>query len=142
MQYPSDWTKESHSPPRTDFATFDSLQTNSKDHSIAEVRLGTFDKASSLSHDLKTEINGYLKDWSGQAVDSNTSSTLAGQSAFKLLGTYTTSYGIDQKVVETGTIVGSKVYYIKALIDADQYSNYIPIVEQMINSYTLSAPTL
>jgi hypothetical protein len=73
-----------------------------------------------------------------RVVDSNTSPTLAGQAAYIFVFEYTTSSGLPVKAVETGTIVGSKVYYIQTLIDADQYFIYIPTVQKMIYSFTIS----
>ena len=44
------------------------------------------------------------------------------------------------KSLETGTIVGSKVYSIQANIDAGQYSNYFPIIQKMIDSFRITQP--
>jgi hypothetical protein len=78
---------------------------------------------------MKNEANTYdSTDFPNfRLVDSNTSSTLADKPAYKFVFVDIPDDGPPQsKNVETGTIVGSTVYWILALIDADQYSNYIP----------------
>jgi hypothetical protein len=150
MQYPSDWITQNGGagnifPVKLQqygiFAKFDSPQRNSEGYYITEVRLGARElnnDSSSLSQDMKNHINYLRKVLSAQVVNSNTSATLGGQPAYKFVYEFTPM--ADKFIaVAMGTVVGSKMYYLQAIIEAYQYSNYIPIVEQMINSYTLPA---
>jgi hypothetical protein len=89
---------------------------------------------------MKNLINYLQKVLSARVVNSNTTATLGGQPAYKFVYEFTPK--ADKFIgVAMGTIVGSKMYYLQAIIEAYQYSNYIPIVERerVINSYTLSA---
>jgi hypothetical protein len=44
---------------------------------------------------------------------------------------------IDLKVLETGTIVGDKVYSLHYIAEEDKYSKYLPVAEKMIKSFQL-----
>ena len=67
---------------------------------------------------------------------------MGGQPAYKLIGTYTDSGpAVKFTVIETGTVVGFRIYYIYALVKADQYFNYLPIIDKMINSFAINNAT-
>jgi PsbP-like protein len=137
IQYPSDWIKN-ETMQGSLFVKFDSSQAY-KGYYIAEVRLGTYNSPSgNLTDFLNNEINSYRKSPSYQNLiiaDNNTNSTLAGRPAYRVVLTATNPYsGIIYTTIETGTIIGSKVYYIHSLVIADQYSNYFPIIQKMIDS--------
>jgi hypothetical protein len=140
IQYPSDWIKnETKSDDR--IVQFVTPQTDSKGNNIATVNLGISSYgSSSLTDNMRNEINSYdPTDFPHfRIVDSNTSSTLAGQPAFKFVFEYMNTGDVATRGVEIGNIVGSKVYWIDVVIDADQYSKYFPTSEKMIDSYTLS----
>jgi hypothetical protein len=62
------------------------------------------------------------------------SSKLAGKPVYTLIGTYELhSFGL-QELMEVGTIIGDKVYYVQYIADASQYSNYLPTVQHIIGS--------
>jgi PsbP len=142
IQYPSDWSTDK-TKIGDQFISFYFPNSKVQEFSIVEVGLAAYkSSSSSLDHLLKSVINSYLHDKhtfpNFQIIDSNTSSTLAGKPAYKLTATYfDPGTKIPTKVIETGTIVGSKVYYIQVLIDADQYSNYFPTIRKMIDSFTI-----
>jgi len=57
-----------------------------------------------------------------------------------LVGTY---YDLDhgtQKVLETGTVIDDKGYYIRYIADEPKYSALLPTVQNMINSFEISKP--
>jgi hypothetical protein len=65
---------------------------------------------------------------------------LAGHSAYTLVGIY---YDLDhgtQKVLETGTVIDDKGYYIRYIADEPKYSALLPTVQNMINSFEISKP--
>jgi hypothetical protein len=71
----------------------------------------------------------------------STNSTLAGKPAYMLIGTYDlTSFGL-QKLMETGTIIGDKVYSLQYIADAPKYSEYLPAVQNMIHSLAINSST-
>ena len=144
MQYPSSWIKnETISGSR--FATFDSPQTHTfKDGSfyhVAEVLLGGANTTSSLSHMYHTDLRGY-RHWNHfHLINSNLSSTLAGQPAYIIVGHSVNGQGVPIKSVAIGTLSGSKLYWVLYNVDEDQYSNYFPTFQQMINSFEPSIPS-
>jgi hypothetical protein len=147
IQYHSDWTKN-ETVVGNQFVEFNSSQINNiGGNPVATVRIGTYPSSSSLSDDLRNDINGYQKNpnaWPNFQLLGGGNSTLAGQPAYSFTGTYklpgtSEGYGVARQVTVIGTIMNSKVYYIQASIDADQYSNYLPIVQKMIKSFAISA---
>jgi hypothetical protein len=40
--------------------------------------------------------------------------------------------------MEIGTIIGDKVYYIKYIAEEEKYSNYLPTIQMMINSFEIT----
>jgi len=139
MQYPSNWIKnETESGSR--YVEFYSPQTNSKGDIMVLVNLGRTNWGSSnLTDVLRNEINSYQDFANFRLIDYRTNTTLAGQPAFKFLFEYTNIDGVSQGGVETGTVVGSKVYWIEVLIDADQFSQYYPTAQNMIDSFVFYA---
>ena len=72
--------------------------------------------------------------------ESNTATTLANFSAYKLI--YTRLNGqCNLKVMEIGTVRNSKAYYITYTADATQFYQFLPVAEEMIKSFEINAPT-
>ncbi len=68
---------------------------------------------------------------------STNSSTLAGKPAYTIIGTYQNpSFGL-QQLMETGTIIGNKAYSVQYIADAPKYSDYLPIIQKMIDSLVI-----
>ena len=68
---------------------------------------------------------------------------LAVKPVYKIVGTYTSSTSGNKKtLIETGTMIGSSIYYIQVLVDSDQYFNYLPTINNMINSYQINNNTV
>jgi len=65
------------------------------------------------------------------------SSILAGKSAYTLIGTYQDPSAGSQKIMEVGTIIGDKAYSVQYIADAPRYSDYLQIVQQMIESLVI-----
>ena len=40
--------------------------------------------------------------------------------------------------MEIGTIIGDKVYYIEYIAEEEKYSNYLPTIQMMINSFEIT----
>jgi hypothetical protein len=73
-------------------------------------------------------------------ISTDTNTVLAGHPAHTLVGTY---YDLDhgtQKVLETGTVIDDKGYYIQYIADDLKYSALLPTVQNMINSFEISKP--
>jgi S1-C subfamily serine protease len=87
--------------------------------------------------DFKNEtINGF------KLIESNTSSTLGSNnnSAYNITYYDTGDDGTQYRTVEVGTIIGDKVYYINYFAVVDKYSDYLPVVAKMINSFDVTSP--
>jgi hypothetical protein len=76
-------------------------------------------------------------------IESNTNSTLAGKPAYKLVYTETLEdeeeeEGTNLKSMEIGTIIGDRVYFIEYIAEEEKYSDYLPIIQMMINSIEIT----
>ena len=72
-----------------------------------------------------------------EVIESDTNSILAGKPAYKLVS-IDVEDDIDYKSLEIGTIIGDEVYYITYDAEEEQYSNYLPTVQKMINSLEIN----
>jgi hypothetical protein len=54
-----------------------------------------------------------------------------------LIGTYQDPSAGSQKIMEVGTIIGDKAYSVQYIADAPRYSDYLPIVQKMIDSLVI-----
>jgi hypothetical protein len=147
IQYPSNWIKNETQNGQT-YLAFDSPETNAKNIYVANVFLNIDDQPSSfnLNDYLKNTISSYKSDSSSykkfKVIESGTSFTLGGYPAYKLISTYIEpETGIKYELIESGIVVGSSVYYLYILVDADQYSTYLPIIYNMINSFQINNAT-
>jgi hypothetical protein len=77
-------------------------------------------------------------------IESNTNSTLAGKPAYKLVYTETLEDEEEEeestnlKSMEIGTIIGDRVYFIEYIAEEEKYSDYLPIIQMMINSIEIT----
>jgi eukaryotic-like serine/threonine-protein kinase len=93
--------------------------------------------------DLNLNLNEYLtritNDYEAglkefKVIESDTnSSILAGKPAYKLVFTDEEDE-IYYKTMDIGTIIGDKVYSLSYVAQREQYSDYLPTVQKMINS--------
>jgi eukaryotic-like serine/threonine-protein kinase len=92
--------------------------------------------------DLNLNLNEYLtritNDYKAKlkefkVIESNTNSILAGKPAYKLVFTDEEDE-IYYKTMDIGTIIGGKVYSLSYVAQREQYSDYLPTVQKMINS--------
>ncbi|MGC1931025.1 MAG: hypothetical protein WA667_18805 [Candidatus Nitrosopolaris sp.] len=114
VQYPSDWSVAGTNGSTSAFANFfPPVGSNN----AATVALGTMtlNNVTTLSnYALSTAIKDYeMKFPAFKLLELNTNSTLAGNPAYTLIGTYQDpSFGL-QKLMDVGTIIGDKVYYVQ-----------------------------
>jgi hypothetical protein len=62
---------------------------------------------------------------------------LAGNPVYILSYKYSDPISGILKVMETGTIIRGKGYYIQYFAESAKYSNYLPTIQTMIDSFTL-----
>jgi len=92
----------------------------------------------SLNECLTIITNDYeagLKEFKVIESDTN-SSILAGKAAYKLVFTDEEDE-IYYKTIDIGTVIEDKVYSIRYPAEKEQYSNYLPVVQKMINSLNI-----
>jgi hypothetical protein len=70
---------------------------------------------------------------------STNSSILADKPSYTIIGTYQNPpFGL-QQLTETGTIIGDKAYSVQYIAHASRYSDYLPIVQKMIDSMQITS---
>ena len=150
IQYPSNWEIDTYQGSEGEdivyAVDFDSPYENDSDRfpdsvSIDVERLSA--KNMELDKYAESIINYYRESFpSFNLIESNTNSTLAGYPAYGL--TYTIIYSrfgendINIKTREIGTIVSDRAYYITYHAEARKYDNYLPIIQQMIDSFKIT----
>ncbi len=137
--YPSDWTvvNGTKNGTLTKVATFLSPEAS------AFIQLSTNDSPSrqnvTLSGYLNYIINYYRTHYAGfNLIGSNASNSLAGQRAYAIIYTYTDhALGI-QKILETGTIIGQKLYVVQYIVKPPDYQVFLREAKQMTNSLEIA----
>ena len=119
------------------------LSPNQTDNALVEVHQdklgnGNTDIAAYLSSVISSYKNA-LHDF--KVIESNTNSLIAGNKAYKLTFAYTTGDGFKMKDMESGTIIGDRVYYINYDGKESVFDNYMPILKSMIDSFKVTTAT-
>jgi tetratricopeptide (TPR) repeat protein len=150
VYYPSDWTIQVSKPSGTliNIATFVS-PTGPNSNPTADIAIyidRLHNSTTNLNNYAQYSLDGYKNFFSAfKLLKLNTHSTLDGHSAYALVGIYQdSSFGL-QKLMEVGTIIGNKAYYVQYIADAPRYSDYLPVLQNMINSLQITSypvPTL
>ena len=83
----------------------------------------------SQSLDIIRSNHGY------RILEANTNTTLSNQPAYLLVSTFKDG----RTLREIGTIIGDKEYTIQYYDKSDDYSTFLPIVNKMINSFSINA---
>jgi hypothetical protein len=148
IQYPANWTKnEKDYDPNdniTNIVSFSSPLTNRFDN-YSETLLISIKGLSNQSMTLKeyatsliTDYNKTLTDF--KVIESNTNITLAGANNSPAYGLIYTDRedGINYKTMEIGTISGDRIYFIDYIAEEKQYSNYLPTIQMMTNSFEIN----
>jgi photosystem II reaction center protein PsbP len=147
LQYPADWFLNSNATVDNSL-TFDSNSTDFADLPVAEVNIGIDNSSSSpdLAGHMTDSIRNTYENNNNYSnfriIGSTVNSQLAGHPAYKLEFTYTFPYNgklVDTHGIETGTIIDSKVYWIQAIIDENQYLNYQQTIQEMVDSFRVTS---
>ena len=140
VQYPTGWTVADYEEtPDNRITGVLKLHNNSSTISYEnlEILINNF-PVGALNEYLANTIITYLQNNENfMLLDSGTNTTLAGNPAYKLL--YNESIdGVPVKVMEVGTIIGNKAYYIQYSAEPEQYSKNIKIAQDVINSFNVT----
>ena len=83
-------------------------------------------------------INDYNDTQDFKVIESNANSVLGGKPAYKLVFTDVYDDDTNYKGMDIGTIIGGKVYLLSyEAEDEKQYSEYLPIIQKMIDSFKI-----
>jgi hypothetical protein len=102
------------------------------DNPPADLNLNLNECLARITNDYKVGLKEF------KVIESDTiSSILAGKAAYKLVFTDEEDE-IYYKTMDIGTIIEDKVYSIRYAAEKEQYSNYLPLVQKMINSLNIT----
>jgi hypothetical protein len=143
MEYPSSWTQSSTDPtPDRFIQVSDFFSPTEADGSSVSFRLSIDDspQSSNIEDYLEESISIFVASASYQdfnVVESTTNATLAGMSAYTIEATYTDPALGPRMTLEIGTIFEDEVYYLSYFADPQDYERYLPIIQEMINSFEI-----
>ena len=134
VQYPNNWYVNGENGSSTAFATFYSPAKG-----VATITLGTEKVVGNLSnYTHSAALKDYMRIFPGfKLLELKINSMLAGFHAYTLIGTYQDAKQGLQKLMEVGTIVNGKAYYMQYIANAPRYHDYLPTLRQMINSMSI-----
>ncbi len=141
VKYPHNWSiigSAGIEDNDADIVTF--LSPTQNDNAVVDIHQ---DKPANGNSDIGTYLSSTISLYKNNLQDvkvigSNTNSSLAGNKAYKLIYTYTTSDGFRMKDMEIGTIIGNKAYYMVYDGKESLFDNYLPIVQNMIDSFKVT----
>jgi hypothetical protein len=145
MQYPADWEVTMGEDDNTnviDIAGFTSP---------LEYRLDNYEERLWISLENLRSQNLTLEEYKNNVVnyknetladflllDNDTdSAVLGGHPAYRLVYTSELEDGTILKQMEIGTKIGNKVYYLDYYAQGEKYSEFLPIIQEMINSFEI-----
>jgi S1-C subfamily serine protease len=147
IQYPANWTKDEQdfdpNDTETNIVAFSSPLTSRFDRYSETLYISMkrlTDQNMTLDEYAASVISDYnetLTDFN--LIESNTNITLGGDNkpAYRLIYTDRED-DVNYKTMEIGTIIGDRVYYIEYFAEEKKYSNYLPTIQMMINSFQIT----
>ena len=142
IKYPHNWSiigSPGIENNDVDIVTF--FSSNQNDIATVDVHQ---DKPENGNSDIGAYLSSIISLYKGvlhdfKVIGSNTNSSLAGNNAYKLIYTYTTNDNFRMKDMEIGTIIGNKAYYIVYDGKESLFDKYIPIVQNMLDSFKVTS---
>lgn len=137
IQYPNSWKKD----VKNDIVTFYPLKIVVDSDTQTTKLLISVDNDQKI--DLKQYVDQTVSSYREECLDfdlieRNTNITLAGYPAYNLVYTETISDDyIHIKSLEVGTIVGDKAYYIIYEAETENYFDYLPQIQKIIDSFEI-----
>jgi hypothetical protein len=116
-----------------------------------EDRFDTYKERISVSRDNLPLKNMTLEEYSNEVINHYNESSqgfglldhdsdtmiLAGHPAYRFINTRTLDDGMIIKQMEIGTAIGDKVYYLDYYAEEDRYADFLPVIQEMINSFQI-----
>lgn len=143
LQYPANWSfspgegNNNTAGSSTDIVSFSPKESNSS--ATLDVLVDSVDSGVDLKQFVSDSISDNKIDLKNFKASETTLNgiTLAGSPAYRVIYSYTDA-GENFKGLETGTIVGNKVYFIQYENSPTQFDSNLPIVQKMIDSFKLT----
>ena len=140
VQYPSDWLKNA-TGQGVIFVLPNRNNTSNPEQFLA--RLEAYNVPSvPPTIPLKTMadgvLNGYKRTLLNFQLESYTNATLAGSPAVKIIYTFINSKGGNVRATNIGTIKNNRLYVIQYYVEAAKYQNYLPILQRIVDSFTIT----
>jgi serine/threonine-protein kinase len=147
IQYPFNWRVDEGDVDSddavTDIVSFVALIGNDSETDGPSLYMSIDNQSSNLNENLNEYLTTLIDDYNDtedfEVIESNTNSTLAGKLAYKLVFTDVYDDDINYESMEIGTIIGDKVYIATYEAEEEQYSDYLPTVQKMIDSLKINA---
>ena len=147
IQYPFNWRIDEGDVDSddavTDIVSFVALIGNDSETDGPSLYMSIDNQSSNLNENLNEYLTTLIDDYNDtedfEVIESNTNSTLAGKLAYKLVFTDVYDDDINYESMEIGTIIGDKVYIATYEAEEEQYSDYLPTVQKMIDSLKINA---
>jgi eukaryotic-like serine/threonine-protein kinase len=145
IQYPSNWEKvefnqgieEGHRNIIVNFVSpLEGSSDTFREYLIIEVG-NLWSQKLSLDQYTNTQIRSRLSLPSFELIES-TSATLSDNPARRVVYTYSDAEIGITRTMEILTIKDDKLYFISYTADATKYSNYLPTIQKMIDSFKIS----
>ena len=139
IQYPSNWIENQTQTQNGQIITYFTPSINE-----VSLQLGIDEQPEDLDleHYLQDSINEFQNSsaWKNfHVLTSSSNYTLAGRPAYEIIGTATdNSTGILREIMEAGTFVGPKVYYIQAFVNQNLLPYYAQILSHMKDSFSVT----
>jgi hypothetical protein len=143
MEYPANWVKieeEQQAFQYPNVVVFRPSQQNNSDMFIENLTISVESIAQNTTLDEYTDVTVNLYSATNfDLVESDTTTTLAGNPAHKAIFEYRTKgEGNESKLLQIWTVKGSKAYRITFQADPERYSEILPIAQKMIDSFKIS----
>jgi hypothetical protein len=138
IEYPASWSPSpgEENDSSLNLATF-SPSNNDYSSVTVDLFVDNVHSNESLNHLVSDIISDDKSSLTNFKLESNLNVSLAKLPAYKL--TYTYIYkGQNFKELETGTIVGNKVYYIQYNTIPTQFDTNLPMAQKMIDSFKIN----
>ena len=144
VQYPADWSiKVKNGSVIITFysPTHDTINDT---YTTATITLGreTTNVKQTLSDYAQSVVtNDYEKTFPAfKLLELETNATLAGHRAYKIVGTYQDRWSGSQKIIDVGTVINGKAYYVQYIADVSR-DEYLPTLQHMVGSIEIKTLT-
>ncbi|MDQ3967318.1 MAG: hypothetical protein M3275_02855 [Thermoproteota archaeon] len=143
MLYPSDWIQEAGtSIGERNIVVSSFFSPEEVDYAVVLVVIDNMPQTRNLQDYLNESIDSFMQEPTFedfQVLSSSTNDfTLAGMPAYSFEASYIHSEFGPEHILEVGTIVDNKGYFIQYFADPSTYQQYFLLVQRMIESFEIS----